>query len=126
MFKKLFRSRIRKIKERFYKQDILLMDETANFFGQESLGSWKIRGNGVLLLTKNELFFEMWKPRKQIAIPIDSISQIENPRSFLGKSVFKPLLKVIFENKDAKIDSIAWYVKNLNEWNEKLFKLTSK
>lgn len=102
------------------------MDETANFFGQESLGSWKIRGNGVLLLTKNELFFEMWKPRKQIAIPIDSISQIENPRSFLGKSVFKPLLKVIFENKDAKIDSIAWYVKNLNEWNEKLYKLTSK
>jgi len=126
MFKILFRKRIKEIKSKFKNQEILMLDEMANFFGQKSLGSWKVRGNGVLLLTKHELYFEMWKPKKQITINIDSISQIENSKSFLHKSVFKPLLKVNFKNKNNEIDSAAWYVNNLNQWNEILFKLISK
>lgn len=125
MIKKLFRKRIKEIKTKFNTQEILIMDEAANYFGQESLGRWKLRGNGVLLLTKNELYFEMWKPKMQIKIPIDLISQIENPRSFLQKSVLKPLLKVILKNKKDEIDSFAWFVNNLNEWNEAFFKLIS-
>ena len=72
----------------------------ANYFGQESLGTWKVRGNGVLLLTKSQLYFEMWKPKKQISISVNKISHIENSKSHLHRTVFRPLLKVIFTNEN--------------------------
>ncbi|MHA2399680.1 MAG: hypothetical protein ACXADU_12430 [Promethearchaeota archaeon] len=59
LLKKIFKKRINEIHEKFRGQTILLSDDMANFFGQESLGVWKIRGNGVLLLTKEDLFFGM-------------------------------------------------------------------
>ncbi|MFW9864638.1 MAG: hypothetical protein ACFFEN_00940 [Candidatus Thorarchaeota archaeon] len=73
-----------------------------NFFGQESLGAMKVRGNGVLLLTESELFFGMWKPKKELLIPVSAMVEIKNPKSYLHKSVFRPLLEVVFKNEMGK------------------------
>ncbi|MFX0145791.1 MAG: hypothetical protein ACFE9C_17130, partial [Candidatus Hodarchaeota archaeon] len=105
---------------------VLLVDDISNLFGLQSSGVWKTRGNGVLLLTENELFFGMWKPKRELEIPIESIIEITNPKSHMHRSVFRPLLKVTFSNKDGKVDSAAWYVRNLDNWNEVLNRLTSK
>lgn len=126
MLKKIFKKRIIEIHEKFRGQMILLSDDMANFFGQESLGVWKIRGNGVLLLTEEYLFFGMWKPQKELKIPVTSISKISNPTKHLKKSVLKPLLKVNFKNNDGFEDSAAWIVRDLDKWNDILKKLTSK
>lgn len=126
MFKKFFRKRINEIHQKFIDKKVLLVDDISNFFGLESSGVWKIRGNGVLLLTENELFFGMWKPKRELEIPIESIIEITNPKSHMHRSVFRPLLKVTFSNKDGKVDSAAWYVRNLDNWNEVLNRLTSK
>lgn len=126
MLKKIFKKRIHEILERYKERNILINDEMANFFGQESLGVWKVRGNGVLILTDEQFFFEMWKPKKEISIPIKSIIEIENPKSHMHRSVFRPLLKVIFKNENDEFDSAAWYVRNLDHWNEVLSKLINK
>ncbi|MHA2184498.1 MAG: hypothetical protein ACXAAI_05795 [Promethearchaeota archaeon] len=126
LLKKIFKKRINEILEKFRGQTILLSDDMANFFGQESLGVWKIRGNGVLLLTKEDLFFGMWKPQKELKILVTSISKISNPKRHLKKSVFKPLLKVNFKNSNGFEDSAAWFVRDLDKWNATLKKLTSK
>ena len=124
MFKRIFKKRINEILEKY--EDILIYDEMANFFGLESLGVWKIRGNGVLLLTNEMLFYEMWKPKKELSISIESMIKITNPKSHLHRSVFKPLLKIIFKNENDEIDSAAWYVRNLNQWNQILNKLINR
>jgi hypothetical protein len=86
----------------------------ANFFGQESLGARQIRGNGTLVLTDTELFFEKLAPRKEFHIPLTSISAIETPSSHLGKSVGRRLLKVVFQAESGAPDSIAWFVRDLD------------
>ena len=106
-------------------KDVLITDDMAKFFGLESLGSWKIRGNGVLILTENELFFGMWKPKKELLIPVKSIIEIRNPKSHMHRSVFRPLLKIVFKNENGESDSVAWYVRNLDKWNKFLNELTS-
>lgn len=118
MLKRLFKKRIMEIHEKYEKEKILIFDDMANFFGLESLGIWKVRGNGVLLLTDEELFFGMWKPKKELIIPVKFIMKIINPKSHMHKSVFRPLLKVIFTNETGNNDSAAWFVQDLNEWNE--------
>ncbi len=126
MLKKIFKKRITELFEKFDKVNILISDKMANFFGLESLGVWKVRGNGVLILTKDDLFFGMWKPKKELVIPIKSILKIINPKSHMHRSAFKPLLKVNFKNESGDYDSAAWYVRHLNEWNEILKRLIEK
>jgi hypothetical protein len=126
MLQKLFRKRINEIHEKYKDKNVLLADDISNFFGLESLGVWKVRGNGVLLLTEEELFFGMWKPKKELLIPIKSITKISNPKSYMKRSIFKPLLKIIFKNKNGETDSAAWYVRHLNKWNEALNELILK
>ena len=118
MLKKIFRNRIKEIHEKFKSKNVLLIDDTSNFFGLESLGVWKARGNGVLLLTEKELFFGMWKPKKELLIPIESIIKVTNPKSHMQRSAFRPLLKVIFKNENGDIDSAAWFVQKLDMWND--------
>ncbi len=57
----------------------------------------------------------MWKPKKELNIPVKSIIEVTNPKSHLHRSVFKPLLKVIFRNENGEKDSAAWYVRNLEK-----------
>ncbi len=98
----------------------------SNFFGLESAGVWKVRGNGVLLLTKKELFFGMWKPKKDLLIPVKSIIEVTNPKSHMHRSVLKPLLKITFKNENGESDSTAWYVRKLDDWNETIRLQVSK
>ncbi|MHA1987138.1 MAG: hypothetical protein ACW98D_10900 [Promethearchaeota archaeon] len=126
MLKRLFKKRIKEIHEKLETEKILIFDDMANFFGLESLGMWKVRGNGVLILTEENLLFGMWKPKKELTIPVKSIMKITNPKSHLHKSVFKPLLKVIFKNEKGNNDSAAWFVQDLKKWNEILNDLILK
>ena len=126
MLKKIFKKRINEIFEKFKETNILISDEMANFFGLESKGVWKVRGNGVLILTKEELFFGMWKPKKELIIPIISILEVTNPKSHMHRSAFRPLLKISFKNESRDLDSAAWYIKHLNDWNEILDKLIAQ
>ncbi|MFX0021649.1 MAG: hypothetical protein ACFE9S_04935 [Candidatus Hermodarchaeota archaeon] len=126
MLQKIFKKRINEIHEKFNNKNILLVDDISNFFGLESSGVWKVRGNGVLLLTEEELFFGMWKPKKELLISIKSIINISNPKSHMHKSVFRPLLKVTFTNVNGEIDSVAWFVRKLGDWNENLNQLILK
>jgi hypothetical protein len=44
----------------------------------------------------------------------------------MHRSLRKPLLKVIFTNLNGKVDSAAWFVRNLDDWNKALNKLILK
>jgi hypothetical protein len=108
---------------RFSGLTVLLQENNASFFGRQSAGKTQMRGSGVLVLTPNELYFKMWLPAKELRIPIKSITGIESPSSFLGKSRFTPLLQVNFQNSAGQVDAAAWQVVNLSEWQRHLEQL---
>jgi hypothetical protein len=60
----------------------------------------------------------MCKPKKELIILVKTICQITNPKSHMHKSVFRPLLKVVFTNEKGDKDSAAWFVQDLNSWNK--------
>ena len=111
------KKRINEIMEKFKDKKVLGAYGNAMFFGQESRGITQIRGNGVLVLTETELYFEMWFPKRILQIPFNSIQRIETPKSHLGKTRNKKLLKVVFINESGEIDSVAWFIrKRVEEW----------
>lgn len=121
----MFQRRINEILANFNENDIIISLNSANFFGQKSLKSFQIRGNGVLILTQEELCFEMWHPKKILQIASSSILKIETTKSFLHKSVFRKLLKITFQNKEGEEDAAAWWVTSLDNWVEELEKVVS-
>jgi hypothetical protein len=124
MVAKLFKNRIKEIIAKFQENEIIKVSESANYFGLESKGVKQIRGNGVLILTKEKLFFEMWvKPKTIVEIPINSIQKIESVKSHLRKRRFQKLLKVIFTNERRNLDSVAWLVRDLDDWMQFLEKM---
>lgn len=95
---------------------IVLREAGAPLFGIRSLGPAQIRGNGVLTLTDRRLHFLMWLPRRELSIPRERIVNVEIPKSFMGKSIFRDLLQVNFINEDGEADAAAWAARDPLEW----------
>ncbi|MHA1784934.1 MAG: hypothetical protein ACTSVY_10790 [Candidatus Helarchaeota archaeon] len=123
MIRRFAERRKRKILTRFKDKKIFLVSIMANFFGIESKGHRQIRGNGVLILTEDELFFQLLLPKREYLIPISSMVKISKPKHHLKKIKFIRLLKITFKHNNV-IDSAAWYLKNLDEWISTLEELT--
>jgi hypothetical protein len=130
---KLYYSSVRKklgelIQRRFAEEDIIGATTKANCFGLKSLGSFQLRGNGALILTKEQVCFLMASPEKEYVVSLKSISSVSMPKSFNGKSVFSPLLHIqFFTGDDQKVqDEIAWVIHDPREWKDSIEKLQEK
>jgi hypothetical protein len=97
------------VEERFRGQKIILQHNFADFYGLESIGHFQAKGNGVQVMTKDELYFRKALPRREFSIPIDSITAVSNPRSHQGKTNISRLLRVEFSG-GGSMDAIAWMV----------------
>ncbi len=121
--KKLRKETTDELLSKINKEDIIIIYDRANFFGQESRGHIQSLGKGVLVLTVKGIFFSMWMPKREIYIPIISVDRTEIVGSYLGRSRFKSLLKVVYK-RDARLkDSIAWLVPKPNFWKMKIDEL---
>ena len=113
---KLERQKSSKLYNEYKDEKIKEFDSKANFMGRKSAGYKQIRGNGVLLLTEEEIVFERWFPEKRIVIPINSVQNTEIVNSFLGKSKSKSILKIDFRDKEGNSDSCGWIVEDYEDW----------
>jgi len=62
----------------------------------------------------------MWHPKKVLQIPTSAIINVEITKSFLHKSVFRKVVKVMFKNENGEEDAAAWWVSSLDNWIEEL------
>jgi hypothetical protein len=125
VIKKRVDKRAKELSEKFKSENIEIIGASSfvNFFGKESLGIRQTRGMGNLFLTKDVLFFEMWKPKREFNIPIGKITGCEITKWHLKKSKGKNLLKVLFTNEKGEKDSVAWLIRNLDEWKSFMDKI---
>src|SRR5688500_18379438 len=80
------------MRERFPNAKNIWVNEL--YVGQESRGKMQARGNGTLVLTEQELFFQGWLSKQGISIPLQQIQSLEIVNSHLGKSTLRDLVKV--------------------------------
>lgn len=107
------------VEKRYSAEQVLLRDDKANCFGRALDGVLQIRGNGVLVLAAEELFFVRALPKAEFGVPLASISKMEITKSHLGKAVPYDLLKVHFD-ADGQDDSVAWYLSEPAAWIERI------
>ncbi|MEY3457182.1 MAG: hypothetical protein RL215_339 [Planctomycetota bacterium] len=109
-----------RVRELFPTQDdVLLQDLRANFFGVESAGGMQVRGNGVLLLTRDSLEFLMFWPQRRLSIPLAEITGTSLVRSHCGKTIGRDLLRVEY-TASAGEDAAAWYLPDARSWQDQL------
>ena len=104
------------LRRRLAGRTVIRSDRGANFFGVESKGQGQIRGNGVLVLTPDQLVFEMLLPRREMVIHLHRISKLGKVKSHLHKSVMRPLLRVEYDDGAGGTDAVAWCVKDVDGW----------
>ncbi len=111
-----------RVQAQYHSPDIVLVDMTANNFGQESLGLTQIRGNGALVLTQKGLHFFQLVPQREVRIPLSAITAVSLTKSHLGKATIYDLVKVEFV-ADGRPDAIAWYVADAAAWKARIEEL---
>ena len=118
--KKIVKKRVKSLLDRFQDQNIIEYERFANCLGIESKGLTQIRGNGVLILSEQFIFFQMLIPKNEILIPVKDIRRTEIAFSHLGKTKGRKLLKIIYTNTEGRKDAIAFVVNNLDIWMKKI------
>ncbi len=106
--------------EQIGEQNIVLKTKSCNFFGQKSKGLSQIRGNGILILTGDGLFFELFVPSRYWFIPLEKMKDVGTPTRFLQKTNTKPLLQINFTNEEGEDDAMAFYIKELDQWSTQI------
>ncbi len=94
---------------------VVLQDLRANSLGLTSRGKAQSRGNGALVLTAADLLFFQMVPKRDLAIPLATITEVKTVKVHLGKSYGRNLLYVGFDGPTGP-DSIAWFVRDLPAW----------
>jgi hypothetical protein len=74
-----------------------------------------MRGTGALALTRRELVFLVWVPRRELRIPRDAIESVETGHGVAGKWTAAELLHVRWRSGDSA-DVAALEVKDLEAW----------
>ncbi len=116
VLKNVQKKREEEVRKKFKGKRILKLLPNASFIGQSSGAFGAVKGSGVLALTDEELYFELWLPKRELRIPVSDITGISTPASFQTRTVFRPLLQVDFKNANGAPDSVAWSVSELEQW----------
>jgi len=106
--------------QRFKNKDILFLDKVAVLHAQESEGYSQSSGMGYLVLTEQELYYEMVFFGKIFPIPLNSIKRVSETKRLGGKSTLWPMLHIEYKDSTGNPDSIALRVKELSKWQTKI------
>lgn len=110
--------------KRFAGKKIRFLDKNALYVAQESDGYSHFRGQGYLVLTEDELYFERQLVKKIIKIPTGSIVKVDKTKRLAGQGP-GIMLKVVFKTQDGEQDAIGWKVKELEHWIKEISLMAS-
>lgn len=106
----------RMIEVRFDRED-MVQASGVNLMGQRSRRGGGVKGRGVLVLTRESLWFALAVPERELDIPMAEIRSVSLPKSFMGRSIFRELLCVRFQGPEGD-DEIAWAVREPEKWRQ--------
>ena len=96
--------------------DTVRVAPMVQFYGVASAGRRQLRGNGVLILTADELRFDMWSPERRLVIPLAAVRRVDTTKRHAGRYSLQPLLRVTWRGSGDVEDSAAWTLGDRDEW----------
>lgn len=98
----------------------------ANFAGLTADPSVRLRGNGILVITREELYFKQWVTNREFHVPIAAIQSVELGQSFMGRWTLTPILKVNFTGESGQAAAIGWSVRDAESVKQQIEALIKK
>jgi hypothetical protein len=95
---------------------VVMAERIANFFGLLSKSAGQVCADGTLVLTNHALEFLMFVSKKHFTFSLDSITRLDDPKWWLGKSVGKRLAAVYYENGQGGQNAVAFWVRDTDEY----------
>ena len=99
-------------------QNILMPIEHVMFRARESSGYSQTSGMGFIVLTDTFLYFELVLLDMIITIPLSNLVGAEFVYRLKGVSPGRKMLRIIFNNENGELDSIAINVKDMEGWRK--------
>ena len=96
--------------------DTLRVAPMAQFYGVASAGRGQLCGDGVLILTAEELRFDMWSPEMRLVIPLAAVLRVDSTKRHAGRYSVKPLLRVTWRDAHGLEDAAAWALTERDQW----------
>lgn len=109
-------AQLEEIKQRYPAHELRMIAPAAALIGRKGPDGAKLGGNGSLVLTRTELAFMLWLPKREIVIPLHRIRRAEAADSFAGKPSFRPLLKVVYRGEADAEEELAFYAPEIESW----------
>ena len=108
------------VERRFRDKHIRMLDRHAFFIALKSDGYSHSRGQGYLVLSDEELYFERLVGRKVVLIPLGAIVNAGKTGRLAGQGVVRNMLHIEFKDENGDLDAMGLVVKELDRWIQEI------
>lgn len=107
---------VRKVQQQFNGLPVEALTGEAYFYGVERIWDSQWRGYGVLLLTREMLYFRLWDRNLDITIPKNRIEEVGIGYG-KGRALFRrKCIKVVYTGVDGHIRAAMWLAEKPRNW----------
>jgi len=107
----------RRIRKMFREDEILLSSFGVQYYGVESEPGNPLKSTGVLVLTKDGIFYRAKFLNRILQIPGDKISSITAVDTFKGKNMYQKIVSVNFVNENGDRDRAGFRIPYPERWS---------
>lgn len=107
---------VRRVRQQFNGIPVKALSANAYFYGLERNWDSRWRGNGVLLLTEDMLYFRLWARNLDLSIPIERVKKVELS---YGKGLWflrRKCVKVVYQGIDDHLRAATWKAHKPQNW----------
>ena len=105
-----------RIERKFPKEEVLLSSFGVNYYGLRSEPGGPARSSGVLVLLKDALYYRARFSKRELTIPIDSITTIDITEAHKGKPLYTKAIQFRFEGGEGREDAAVFRIPYPDRW----------
>lgn len=105
-----------RIERKFPKENVLLTSYGVNYYGLRSEPGGPARSSGALVLLKDELYYRARFSKRELSIPIDSITSIDITEAHKGKALYTKAIQFRFETGEGGEDAAVFRIPYPDRW----------
>ncbi|MDY0042724.1 MAG: hypothetical protein RBS57_20625 [Desulforhabdus sp.] len=107
---------VRRVRQQFNGIPVRSLATSAYFYGMERNWDSQWRGNGVLLLTEEILYFRLWARNLDLTIPLDRVKSVELSRGEGLARLRRKRFRVVYQGADDHLRAATWLAGKPQNW----------
>jgi len=107
---------VRRVRQQFNGIPVRALAADAYFYGMERNWDSQWRGNGVLLLTEEILYFRLWARNLDLTIPLNRVESVALSDSKGPGFLRRKRFRVVYQGVDDHLRAATWLARKPQDW----------